>query len=704
MAAEIFHIGISPVVFRALHKFFRSATIASLFFFAVWEAAAQPAPELERISQLNSLKQPAVEESFAEIRVRIIDSAALQLLNSKSAAYEKTKVALDVAKAAGAIEKIQLFKSSIDNSLIVAWEPLKSTPLSTVYSRERWSLAESYAGSSGPRKIEPPSNLIFPELSRADFNKAKPQRELITSIPGLTKTLPPTSIGRIAGGISQFKLLEKDSKAESDLIRLINAKDGIIKPTGDATVLVPTSPITATGPIATNTIRVPCSRINDISTLLSQPGADVISGSCGDKFSMQISTDVAADRKSGLDALPSADFMSRMKAILNTTPPDGTKTPILVIVDDGFPSQEAYLETKAFIQEADSKLFKAHGIDAKWEAIPTHDISGRGITAELADFPKTTEGPRGRENCELLSSVKCNFHAKAIEESLRIFTKLVPGAQPVRVVWIPLFYSQPGSAHLAYRISRFANIVPNEYSAESKPYSNEGLENMQKYYFDLIRDRGVGYPLLSADWRVSKPYFSNILSYLRAYSRVEKVPVFVNLSWRTQTEQASGLSSNGTGAKVILVAAAGNPCTEENKCKGATVYEPIGLYEFLRHATFHSQTTYVVANVDAKGQPTCATAHLLNNASSIAFPGGIGSDCGTSFSAPRVAWMLAANERYTTDNSIMQTEPDYWSGKLRERISLKRDATLCVEPHTMACLMPNLEIYFPGLGRGATSR
>jgi len=106
-------------------------------------------------------------------------------------------------------------------------------------------------------------------------------------------------------------------------------------------------------------------------------------------------------------------------------------------------------------------------------------------------------------------------------------------------------------------------------------------------------------------------------------------------------------------------------------------------------------SSLVVANVGQKGEAVCHTARLDARDGTLAFPGGITYDCGTSFAAPRVAWLLAANERFSV------TKPgnsDRWAHSLRMRVASNRNPEACAFPDNMACIVPTFEQLFPGLG------
>ncbi|PZP71574.1 MAG: hypothetical protein DI604_15065 [Delftia acidovorans] len=678
--------------------------------------------------------------AYAELRVRIVDSGVL--LDGPSptvAAHSPLAAKLDAVKAAGAMEKRSWAEYNARLGVLLPFIANKTINPQVLFSPDAQASAIAPSGelagvaiaSFDSRPLKAGSlNFAVPGTGRALASAPK----LDAPSPARIYGLGAAAHGSSGSGDPNPELLKlKNAVEKLERRPSSNAHDEGAAIAQDAQLAFPLSsiPFGPTPAAYSVTVRVTCDDLAKYLPLLKEQGTELKFSACDQEHpqvslmtvqfdlpgldtvdealpnpnppsqpapagNLQLQSAQAGGTavRDGLDALPPASFVTRIRELLRS-PPASKTTPILVIVDDGFPSQEAYLETKKFFDEADEFLRKTYQLPLTWYSALPPDPYQLGIDAELKALPDNTAGPRGLQGCTSLQSKSCRLHSKGIEKSLQVFTQLVEGPQPVRVIWIPLVFAQPGAAALAYRLHRFSKVVPDEFLSERQQFSAKNLDSIQQEFFYMLSRKGVGYPETSADWAISRTYFGSILNYLRAYSAKRDTPVFVNLSWRTAADQSSSLPGRGR-SWVMLVAAAGNPCTPDKKCERPTVVDDtIDSYNFLKFATYEDPSSFVVANVNATGQAVCNTARLDARDGTLAFPGGISDDCGTSFSAPRIAWLLAANERYS---SAQDRNPDEWALGLRTRVASGRDPKACALPHNMSCLMPTPERLFPGLG------
>ncbi len=712
------------------------------------QAAEAHLPEPTAID--TSVVSPTPLAQYAQVRIRIIDSSVLE--SKIDASVKRSWEAIfKAAKTVGAIEKTQWAQFNSQNSIVIPWTAKTSTRPKDVYSERILASLEGSVSSVADALQE-----------AVIVNRGIPVGALNLGVLGTSKSvIPPAFRMKPNATTRSYSLLDKERFSSIDIGRTFSTTMARIGSTGlpsgpnvdlslenrvHAAVPLTGSDFAPTPPLYSVNLKVNCKDLGKYRPLLAGGGAVLQYSGC-DKLAEDLTemsvqfdppmseqghlTTVAASvampsaepasavtgnfapmapqgvtptaakvPKEWLTAVPSETAMAKLSKVLSRQPPASPQVPvpILVIIDDGFPSQAAYENTVKFFDEADTYFRKTFNIAKEWYAdLPPAPQDYSALNAELAAPPQRTGAPRGMTGCPILEEDACRFHAKSIQKSLRLFTSLVGNRpQPVRVVWIPLFFAQPGAAFQAYRLQRFSTVAPDEYRGTGAAVKFEPaiLEELQRQFFRELTDKGVLYPQSEADWKISRPYFDRILYYLRSYSFWSKTPVFINLSWRTRVDSAVSIRGRGE-SYTLLVAAAGNPCTPDVKCLGPTVVDKkLGRYNFLRYAT-DDPGAVIVANVSAEGTAICNTARLDHTrVGALAFQGGIQDDCGTSFAAPRMAWLLAANERY---NPKVMGDSYLWADSLRRRVAPPRDVGACSFPDNMTCLIPQPEQLFPGL-------
>jgi len=151
-----------------------------------------------------------------------------------------------------------------------------------------------------------------------------------------------------------------------------------------------------------------------------------------------------------------------------------------------------------------------------------------------------------------------------------------------------------------------------------------------------------------------------VVNFLHLYSMASERPHYLSMSWTTPNlTMASLFRPNGYG---LWFAAAGN-----NPNINVQARE-------IQYAARSSDPGDVVAVLNTVSAG-CATSTLSSDPAlpvlGFAFPGRVDEKhCGTSFSAPRVAWLLAAKEAVKGDAvSPLQREPwTQWRAKTRNTL------------------------------------
>lgn len=148
-----------------------------------------------------------------------------------------------------------------------------------------------------------------------------------------------------------------------------------------------------------------------------------------------------------------------------------------------------------------------------------------------------------------------------------------------------------------------------------------------------------------------------VVRLLSWYMLDRKGGALVNVSWTTDLLKGS-LSGGPELANVVVVAAVGD--------YGVVVTEEGSQTDLGRRVAFDKRILGAV-QVDTLGKLACGSSVVdtlpsdrLGQTFAVGFDGNVGADCGTSFSAPRIAWLAAAAESLRTGTF----EPAKWAGDL----------------------------------------
>lgn len=158
-----------------------------------------------------------------------------------------------------------------------------------------------------------------------------------------------------------------------------------------------------------------------------------------------------------------------------------------------------------------------------------------------------------------------------------------------------------------------------------------------------------------------------VVSLLGAYSEAESRGAVVSTSWVVPSLLAGTFTAATKTPSVLVVAAAGNDRRIVNADD-----TPV---ELARWASTTAQVLAVI-NLDSTGATVCRTSYVDTSSAIyprtniVGFNGDLeGRACGTSFSAPRIAWFIAAAEaRRSTPFSFSN-----WSAAIAGRLAAQRD-------------------------------
>lgn len=286
-------------------------------------------------------------------------------------------------------------------------------------------------------------------------------------------------------------------------------------------------------------------------------------------------------------------------------------------------------------------------------------------TAELQNFSDTVRDYFGMPHIDLRSaafvaSTDQALHSLSIRNSLREFTDADTSGL-VKVVYVPLSKAQNSSPFLSelfrlyfmIRMATPATATSEPLTKAADSWVSEVLANIQDKYNDQK---------IPTDWAIIESVWS--IADFTAFRSSGRDVFFINESWTVDPGPVPGAfneSHSGVSAGVV-VAAVGNTL-------GKVVNSDAEGLDFARQCT-STRSVIAALNVQANQGIVCnssiVNADLLNDTFVAAYDGEVqggpnehncltGKDlsqcvCGSSFSAPRIAWMLALSEALRADD------------------------------------------------------
>lgn len=331
----------------------------------------------------------------------------------------------------------------------------------------------------------------------------------------------------------------------------------------------------------------------------------------------------------------------------------------VVVLDDSWPDNEEFLKARDFVVNASRLIraqFKLDGVT------PT-----RGDIDELSKM-KTTSFPPG-----ILPFPAIKTHASAIKASLLSFSCNDKG-HGVNVVFIPMGTAQDGARPLLREIlylAYLARIKSNNFAAKLvwSPPMKDQIDTARSLAANCFADqKGKISPFLNQfnttgpnAFVTDQALIEQLAFFLRLYSDASQTPHFLSMSWTARElgwqiyfpEYSYGL----------MLAAAGNT-------------ETVDVQEQRVQFAYRSTNPGDVIGVENSDGANylCSSSHFSQaegvDVLALGYPGEIADTklCGTSFSTPRVAWLLAAREAYVATPPATDGQRGIWQNQQRTRI------------------------------------
>jgi hypothetical protein len=305
------------------------------------------------------------------------------------------------------------------------------------------------------------------------------------------------------------------------------------------------------------------------------------------------------------------------------------RSPVLFIMDTGWPSYSAYAQSR-------EALYKI--LDAVWQ-------SKFGTSFHPA--PAQTKIPPAS-----------NEHCRCIERALKELETLQQGLDPARmvqVVYVPLTREQGASTILTDLLQTSALL--QRLTAGEGVLNDSTIRGARNYARSLVAkyypDRWSGQEV-----HTDKSVMDAILLIGQAYAEKAQTVFFANESW-TVEHGGKYYVQYQTPQYGMVTSAAGNDGTTN-------------LLDFAQRSA-NNKDTMAIINMTQSGVDQTSTRLEEQNidvAMAAGFDGAVTDDIsGTSFSAPRIAWFLAAGEAVRKKPLVIkQWTVDLWKELVMLRV------------------------------------
>jgi hypothetical protein len=349
----------------------------------------------------------------------------------------------------------------------------------------------------------------------------------------------------------------------------------------------------------------------------------------------------------------------RLKTLLSAAK---KQMPILIILDDSWPSDEEFRRSRDFFLSALPTVRNTN----KWKL-------GAPRFSAAFKAAKGTSYPKVRGSFEPLP-----LHSHDIVRSLSPLKALEPADGRVQVIFVPMFRAQTYADELLTELVHFDQLVHAPGSRLVDGVATDQIALKRKFAEDIVKSISdkIQDDLLFSD----QSLIEAVLWFGAVYSRESRRPVFFSFSWITKEEDLHVEMPQALYG--VPVVAAGNEGAVDWHAGSCETTSSHTAYKFRRQLVIRSKwpaDVVGVMNVAPDGGPDCDSSLLevSPGIGALAYSGRVsGKTCGTSFAAPRVAWFLAAREALRPQ---LQSPDDVtnWQIALRDEIASMRTQTAC---------------------------
>lgn len=339
----------------------------------------------------------------------------------------------------------------------------------------------------------------------------------------------------------------------------------------------------------------------------------------------------------------------------------------VVVLDDAWPDDEEFIKARDFVVNASKMIRERFNLNG-----------GKPTLGDVDMLAKRTETsfPAGIQPYPAITT-----HASAIKASLRSFTCHEKG-KGVNVVFIPMGTGQSGAYPLLREILYLANLArikSNNLTGQpmSGPTLPDQIQRAQRFAGAAFSDqKGQIQPFLNPfkpngpnSIRTDQALIEQLAFFLRLYSDASLTPHFLSMSW-TSRELAWQIFFPEYSYGLMLAAAGNSPAVDVHLKRVQFAYRSTNPGDVI-----------AVENSDAT-KYLCSSSRFSQlpgvDVLGVGYPGEIADTklCGTSFSTPRVAWLLAAREAYIATPPTDDDARSVWQIQQKSRIKGLRSLAL----------------------------
>lgn len=295
--------------------------------------------------------------------------------------------------------------------------------------------------------------------------------------------------------------------------------------------------------------------------------------------------------------------------------------PLLVVLDDSWPDDAEYAKAMQFVARASRRIREHFRLESPLtDSADVRDVLSGATKTEFYGIPQYPA---------------LKLHSAMIKAALNEFVTL-DAASNINVVFLPVNRAQPGALHAIREIIYVAELARPLGSALGKTHVRD-KKPATEFANRIVSGLSLSGTLTAYDGTAhtvssDKAVIESVWLFLALYAEAVEQPYFLSLSWTIPDMEFQAYFKEKTYG--MMLAAAGND-------KGKDVYDA-NLQFALR--SVRPGDVLAVVNADSAGL-SCSSNTLPSDvrAFGLAFPGKLkGALCGTSFSAPRIAWLLAA--------------------------------------------------------------
>jgi hypothetical protein len=295
------------------------------------------------------------------------------------------------------------------------------------------------------------------------------------------------------------------------------------------------------------------------------------------------------------------------------------RSPVLFILDTGWPSADAYNESVTGVSDI---------LKAVWD----HEL---GATFQPTAMPQNLTAKANDGHCRCIE--------RALKE-LRALDARLDARNRVRVLYIPMTREQGADGVLIDLLTTWTLL--NAKAGQNAAVDKRKIDDTRKNVTDFVRKRNAFPTMWMGDEVVTdKSVLDAVLIVAQAYARITDTVFFVNESWTVRHPDYGGTYhvDYHTPQFGLVTAAAGNDGR-------------MTLLDFAQRAP-SARDTMAVLNMKQAALDETSTRmppDAIDASMAAAFDGYVtDSVSGTSFAAPRIAWFLAAGEAVRSKEIVL---------------------------------------------------